>query len=255
MRRLGPLLIALVLAPAGARAAEAVALVASVVDGDTVVLEGAGGDEVRLVGIQAPKLALGRAGFRAWPLADQSKAALAALVLGQPVGLAFGGRRMDRHGRLLAHMVGDDGTWVQGALLGRGMARLCSFADNRAAVPSMLAQERDARARGLGIWGHEFYRLRTPDDVAGHTGTFQIVEGTVLAAARVKGRVYLNFGADWRTDFTVSLDRRARRLFRQAGIDPLALAGRRLRVRGWVRRFNGPLIEATHPEQIEVLGP
>lgn len=29
--------------------------------------------------------------------------------------------------------------------------------------------------------------------------------------------------------------------------------GHILRVRGWLKSFNGPMIEATHPEQIEVL--
>ena len=43
------------------------ATVAEVVDGDTLIL--ADGTEVRLVGIQAPKLPLGRKGFRAQPLA------------------------------------------------------------------------------------------------------------------------------------------------------------------------------------------
>ena len=37
------------------------------------------------------------------------------------------------------------------------------------------------------------------------------------------------------------------------GIDIAAYAGKRVRVRGWVARYNGPMIEATHPEQIEIL--
>ena len=52
-----------------------------VVDGDTVVLED--GRRVRLVGIQAPKLPLGRPGFERWPLADEAKHALESLVLGE----------------------------------------------------------------------------------------------------------------------------------------------------------------------------
>ena len=251
MRRLGPLLIALVLAPAGVRAAEAVALVASVVDGDTVVLEGAGGDEVRLVGIQAPKLALGRAGFRAWPLAEVAKKALQDLVLGKRVTLTFGGRRRDRHGRLLAHLKREDGTWIQGAMLKRGMARVYSFPDNRARVADMLELEARARAQGRGIWGLDLYAVMAPSDTARAIGTFQVVEGRVVDAAKVKGRTYLNFGPDWRTDFTVTIPPGTAKMFRI--LDPLALEGRRIRVRGWLKSYNGPSIEATHPEQIEVL--
>ena len=239
-------------AAAGLEAGES-AGVARVVDGDTVVLDRAIGTatEVRLVGIQAPKLPLGRPGFPAWPLAWEAKRALERLVLGRRVRLSFGGRRMDRHGRLLAHLHAADGAWIQGEMLRLGLARVYSFADNRALIPEMLALERQARAAGRGIWGHPFYAIRTPASAARHIGTFQIVEGTVVAAARVKGRVYLNFGPDWRTDFTVTVASKAQRLFRRAGVDPLALEGRRLRVRGWIRKFNGPLIEATHPGQIE----
>jgi micrococcal nuclease len=232
------------------------AQVRAVVDGDTVILATAidGADQVRLVGIQAPKLPLGRRGFRTWPLAAAAKSALEELVLGQAVDLAFGGRRLDRHGRLLAHLFTADGAWVQGALLRAGMARVYSFPDNRSRIADLLAEERAARAARQGIWGHPFYAVREADDLDRHLSTFQVVEGRVAAAARVKGTVYLNFGNDWRTDFTVRLKSPARRLFRGAGIDPLTLEGRRVRVRGWLRRYNGPLIDATHPEQVEILG-
>jgi len=60
-------------------------LAAEVVDGDTLLLEN--GTKVRLVGIQAPKLPLGRAGFEAWPLAEEAKQALEDLALGQTLTL------------------------------------------------------------------------------------------------------------------------------------------------------------------------
>ncbi len=231
------------------------AVVVEVVDGDTVVLDRPirNTRRVRLVGIQAPKLPLGRAGFPTWPLAPESKAALEKMVLGKRVSLAHGGAPRDRHGRLLAHLYDDAGTWVQGEMLRAGMARVYTFPDNRALAVDMLALERQARAARRGIWAHPFYAVRTPTNAGRYTDTFQVVEDRVLDAAKVKGRVYLNFGPDWRTDFTVSIKPRVARLFRKAGIDLLDLKGRPLRVRGWLKRWNGPLIEASHPEQIEVL--
>src|SRR5690606_29020787 len=71
--------------------------VVEVVDGDTLVLDD--GREVRLVGIQAPKLPLGRTGFETWPLAEEARRALAELALGRTVRLGYGGRQVDRHGR------------------------------------------------------------------------------------------------------------------------------------------------------------
>jgi micrococcal nuclease len=236
------------------------ATVSRVVDGDTVVLETPidGAKQVRLVGLQAPKLPLGRKNFPVWPLAAKSKRALEELTLGRTVRLFFGGAQKDRHGRLLAHLQTSDGVWVQGKMLERGMARVYSFPDNRAAVADMLTLERTARKAGRGIWGHPFYGVRDATDTKITTrlaGTFQLVMGRVAKAVRVKSRIYLNFGENWRDDFTITLETPARRMFDKSGVDPLSLQGKNVRVRGWLKKYNGPMIELSHPEQIEVILP
>ena len=229
----------------------ATAPVVAVIDGDTLVLDG--GREVRLVGIQAPKLPLGRAGFRPWPLAAAARRGLADLALNKTLTLRYGGRRVDRHDRLLAHLFDPGGRWIQGALIAAGLARVYSFADNRGRIAEMLALETKARRERRGIWAHPYYRVLTVTETPKFIDSFQLVEGRVRSAAVVRGRGYLNFGDDWRTDFTVAIPPRQRRLFLRAGIEIAAYAGRRIRVRGWLKSFNGPMIEATHPEQIEVL--
>lgn len=227
------------------------ATVVAVVDGDTVVLDD--GTEVRLVGLQAPKLPLGRRGFRTWPLAEDAKAVLEDLALGRAVTLSYGGRRGDRHGRALAHLHRDDGLWIQGEMLRRGMARVYSFPDNRALAAEMLELEREARDAGRGIWALDWYAIRDAASVPGPRDSFQLVEGTVVETADVRGRIFLNFGPDYRTDFTATIAPSDRRAFEEAGMDPLALEGRSVRVRGWIDERNGPMIDLTHPEQIEVL--
>lgn len=231
------------------------AQVTGVIDGDTVTIAEPidGALEIRLVGIQAPKLPLGRKNFPEWPLAPEAKAALEALVGGKRVVLEFGGTRIDRHGRLLAHLRTEDGTWVQGAMLSAGMARVYTFPDNRARAAEMYALEAQARAAQRGIWAHPYYAVRTPVQAAADIGTFQVIEGQVLDSARVRERVFLNFGPNWRTDFTIAIPTKALARFRTAGLDPQALKGRTLRVRGWLKRENGPMIEVTHPEQIEIV--
>ena len=243
-------------------------IVREIVDGHSLTIEMVGTTEatpteaavgskiqVRLVGIQAPELPLGRAGVEAWPLAEESKAALSQLALNKTVRISFGGRKLDRHGRLLAQLYAEDGTWIQGALLSRGMARVYTFADNRMLIDEMLAREREAREAKRGIWADPFYALRSPDETEKLVGTFQIVEGRVVSAAVARGRGYLNFGQDWKRDFTIEIVPSALGLFRQADLDIASFSGKRIRVRGWIESFHGPMIEATHPEQIEVLEP
>ncbi len=233
------------------------ATIASVVDGDTVVLKTPvmGATQIRLVGIQAPKLPLGRKNFPTWPLAGAAKSLLTTLIDGKPLSLSSGGAQKDRHGRLLAHLHRPDGTWIQGEMLKRGMARVYSFPNNRTKVADMLALEQTARKAKRGIWGLRYYAIRGADpagDLSRLAGSFQLIEGRVADAVKIKGQVYLNFGSDWRKDFTITLKAKVARLFAKAGVDPLAFEGRIVRVRGWLKKYNGPMIEASHPEQIEV---
>jgi micrococcal nuclease len=220
-----------------------------VIDGDTLVLDD--GREIRLVGIQAPKLPLKRKGFVSWPLAEEAKKALETLALGQNVDLRYGGQKTDRYERRLAHVFVDGNVWVQGALLAQGLARVYTFPDNRMLSEKMYAQEALARKNHRGIWSDPFYRILSPAETFDRPGTFQIVEGTPVDVAKIKGRVYLNYGADWRQDFTLVIQPKALSLFTSKNIDPLDFKGRNIRARGWLKRFNGPMINITHPEQIE----
>lgn len=118
----------------------------------------------------------------------------------------------------------------------------------------MQEMEDAARAERIGIWASPLYAIRSIDQTSSLLNRFEIVEGQVLAADVVGGRVYLNFGPDWKIDFTVSIAPADARVFRREGIDMLALAGKRVRVRGWLRFYNGSVVDVTHPEQIELLG-
>jgi micrococcal nuclease len=227
------------------------AKVVEVIDGDTVLLDD--GKEVRLVGIQAPKLPLNRPNFKEWPLAREAKDELEKLVLNQRVTLSYGGASTDRHGRTLAHLHTDDGTWAQGEMLNRGLARVYTFADNRAAAGDLLSLEAGARDAKRGIWALNYYRVQDANDKIGPPDTYQLVEGTVVEVADVRGRFFLNFGSDFKTDFTAGISPRDAQNFESAGIDPRSLKGKRVRLRGWIDERNGPAMDLTHPEQVEML--
>lgn len=240
------------------------ARVVDVVDGDTVVLDD--GRQARLVGIQAPKLPLGRKGFVAWPLADEARDRLVRLAAGKRVTLYRGETGQDRHGRELAQLVTQEEkpVWLQAEMLRSGFARVYSFPDNRLCVDRLLAPEKEARARRAGIWALPFYAIRDAarvEELGGLVDSFQLVEGKVKKAALVRGRLYLNFGERYQTDFTVTVPPRQVKLFAdREWADLLAdrdgempVVGKRLRVRGWIDRYNGPEIVVTHPEQVELL--
>ncbi len=231
--------------------------VAAVIDGETLRL--ADGRTVRLIGAKAPMPPLGFRGDDPWPMVEEAKNELTQLAAGKEVELRYGGTKTDRHGYALAQVFVVDGEkriWLQQEMVGEGFARVYSFADNRACVRELLASENDAREKRRGVWGSPAYRIESADDVDGLdrlTQTYQLVEGKVLSVGGGAGRVYLNFARDWKSDFTVSVARKDVSVFDAAGIDLKTLAGKRVRVRGWVIWRNGPMIEATHPEQIELI--
>ncbi len=249
-----PVLLLSWLLLAGSASAEPLRVTA-VLDGDTLELED--GRRVRLAGIEAakPPRNAGPADGRVWPLAEAATRALSELALGRRVAL-HGPAPVDRHGRLLAHLVREDGLWLQSALVVRGLARVHTRPDARAYAAELLAGEEEARTAARGLWRSRVYAVRDaadPDELARDRDGFQLVEGVVLAISKSGGEAWLDFGTDWRSDVTVHIGRAAMREVTRAGIDPLSLEGRRVRVRGWITLRNGPMIEITHPEQIEKL--
>ena len=240
--------------PASARAAEVSAgVVERVLDGDTFSLKD--GSEVRLAGLLAPKSwqlpAQPGSGAASLPL--RATEALGTIVAGQPVTLALGSRASDRNGRLLAQVQRGDGLWVQGELLTRGLARVCTSLDNSTRADEMLRLEAAARSARRGLWAAPEFRVLDASEAAQFIGRFQIVEGTVRDMRRGREQIYLHFGPDRRSALTLSMALIERRRFVAGGRDPDGLVGKRLRVRGWLKSFDGPVIEATHPEQVERL--
>ena len=236
-----------------APASEESARVSAVVDGET--LELADGRGLRLMGIIVPMPPLDAEPGRRWPLAERASAALRELALGRTVRLVFEGPRSDRYGRLLAQVYRDDGLWLEGELIARGLARVLTHKDARALAAEMLAREREAREHRRGLWATRAFRVLAPEEARRHLDSFELVEGKIESVRKSGTREFLRMGGDQGSGCTAILLPEGRRLFAQAGMRGEALSGRRVRVRGFLRWWNGPVIEVDHPEQIEVLGP
>ena len=232
-------------------------MVLRVIDGDTIAMDS--GLEVRLIGSLAPNRPADIDARHPWPLADEAEGLLTSLAKGKRVQLFYGGRRRDRHGRALAHVFvvsNAQRTWLQGALVDAGLARVYSYPDNRACLDGLLEREARARDAGQGLWRDQEYAQRSALDLSrlyNDLHSFQVVEGRVHAIGKARGRVYLNFEANWRRDFTASIGRKALAAMLKAEFNPALLQGRKVRIRGWIERRNGPLIAVTHREQIEVI--
>jgi endonuclease YncB( thermonuclease family) len=189
-------------------------------------------------------------------LAEQAISTLSDLSRGRTVSLAVNIPKEDRYGRLRAQVEfpqDNDEPWLQIAMLRRGLARVDIAPDRRECAAALYAAEAEARKNKNGIWTQAAYTIRNPDQLAGTAGTFQVVEGKVLTANVKNGRAYLDFGTDWGRDFTATISSDDMPVFRDAGIDPRNYAGKMVRVRGFVDQMNGPEIELSSPDMVEVL--
>ncbi len=142
-------------------------------------------------------------------------------------------------------------------MLRHGHARADAAPGGTACLAEMLAHEREALGAGIGLWRYPLYRAQDahqPKRLMRLRNTFQRVEGRVKDVGVTRSRIYLNFGGDWRTDFTASLRVRDK-AFTEADLTHLkSLKGRKVSVRGWIERRYGPHIDLLHPAQVEVIG-
>lgn len=235
--------------------------VVRVIDGDTLVLDG--DRRVRLLDINTPEMNYGTG--KPEPYAQAATDALRRMVFGQYVTVQTGHKAKDGYGRWLGHVflptARGGSAWVNGTLVRDGYAHVYTFADNALYVAELGAYEALARAHKRGLWQLPEWQVREAATCCARPdiGTFKLVQGTVQSSAHVKrssgGRTYLNFGSNWKTDFTVMVDDRDRKWFKQAGITDIAnfYKGKTLRVRGYLQPVNGVQMRVTHPAQIEIV--
>jgi len=229
--------------------------VRAITDGRSFTLED--GREIRLAGIEVPLLPgpgdLGtgaKAGLAA-------RAALESIIAGQNVELRQNDVA-DRYGRMPALVYVTQGMSLESVaheLLAKGFARVSAHVGERPCADELLARERAARQAKLGLWGEPYYVIVAAEsgaELVAERGHFMLAEGKVWSVRESGGTIYVNFGRQWSQALTVTILKRNERMFAAAGIEPKRLENRRVRVRGWVEERNGPRIEATRPEQIEI---
>lgn len=226
--------------------------VAAIPDPLTFVLKD--GETVRLVSLDTPGL------YDVEPaeIAIRGKNALEEVFIDETVHVYQGSKKgsgaTDRMGHPLVHIVRErDNLWAQGVLLENGFARVRSTKDNLDLVSLMLALEERARKGEQGLWSLEKYGIFDAMKAENAFGEFHLVQGKVYSIATVGNTIYVNFGSDWKTDFTIAIPSKIRQKFIARKTDPMSWKNYLIRVRGFVENYNGPYIEIDHPERIEIL--
>jgi endonuclease YncB( thermonuclease family) len=215
--------------------------VREVVDGRTIVL--ADGRVVRLAGISLP------AGERP---GQQVRAALAALVEDGALTAAFSGATTDRYGRWHASFFDEQGRPIAEVLVRMGLARVELLEGEPVCLASLLAAEDAARKAAAGSWDGTGFVVRKAVDASllARSGLYEVVEGRVVSVGHGRGLVFLDFGRNYRRDFTIMVPLK---LVEELPVAIDSLMGRRVRVRGVIEDSGGPAIRLERAGELEVL--
>ena len=146
-----------------------------------------------------------------------------------------------------------DNIWIEGQMAREGLAIVWPSPSNPDLFDDLLKEETKARTEKHGLWGENGITIQTPETVKSHQNSFQIIEGQVETTALTKKNLYLNFEPNWKEDFTIGVSPELQRAFAKKSVMLQSLKGRYIRVRGWVRNYNGPFIEIEQTGQLEIL--
>jgi hypothetical protein len=176
-------------------------------------------------------------------------------LVGQGGVFLMGEGEPDRYNRIHAMVMLAGGLSLQWNLLADGLARVRLLPGEHLCGENLLSAEDAARIGHSGLWaGHEYAIWRANDpSLLGQIGLYALVEGRVVSVGAGSRIVFLDFGHNWRRDFTVLVAASDADRFAAAGKKLESLAHRIIRVRGVIEENNGPAIRVDSPDAIEVL--
>ncbi len=231
-----------------------------VINSQTV--ETAKGQLIRLAAVQAPVSGITVKGRKNVTAIKRASRLLTKLTLNKPVRLVYDTETVDRYNRKSAHIFVPShkkgiNAWVQAEMMTRGVVRTFPNTDKALCIKQLLQIEKTARLNKAGLWKNRFYQIIQADNLKrlnSSLGRLQLIEGRVQSVSIRRNRSYINFSKNWSRDFTVTLRQRVQKLFIQSGINIKDLAGKNIRIRGWLGSHNGPTIKLYHVAQIEIMG-
>ena len=100
--------------------------------------------------------------------------------------------RLDRYGRLLAHVFSDDGDNLQARLLHAGLATTLVVPPNQWSLDCYAQVENRARSRGDGLWAMDAYGPVPAEDLSPSIRGFRLVTGRVQRVGESRANLWLN---------------------------------------------------------------
>ena len=222
------------------------------IDGDTVKLSG--GRLLRYIGIDTPEVRIKKGDkfvYDPQPFALDAKEFNRRLVEGKTARIEFDVEGKDRYGRMLGYLFIDD-TLVNAKLVEAGLAVLYTKPPNVKYTDLFVSLQKEARKKKKGLWGA--YEVISSSQAYRFIDQIRTVRDKVLNTHKSLKAVFLNFGRNYREDFTVVIFKNCLENFYKKSIEPhIFYRGKTVEVTGRIKEYNGPEIIVCSPEEITVI--
>lgn len=188
------------------------------------------------------------------PIPENTVLKMQELAVGKECTISYASPKPNRHGNFYTTLIpkGSNKS-LQEILLENGLA-LVYFLDYPASYTNLFAAEAKARKAKLGIWKDKNSIAKNSNDITytykEHLSKFIIIEGVVTNIHTSKKNTYLNFGDNWKNDFSVQIENKTLKKF--PGFAE-GLKGKKVSVRGWLEDYNGPFMKIYQTGNIKIL--
>ncbi len=167
-------------------------------------------------------------------------------------------QKPDRYGRILAQIIlhaAQNEIWLQHSLIEQGLALASLLPHEMECAPDLLAAETTAQTQKRGLWStHPVIAATDRTALARAQGQFALIEGQVLSVNQRARVTYLNFGRDWKHDFTAVILKRDAANFATLPMELSQLVGKTVRVRGILDAKTPPRLVLEHGLHVQILG-
>lgn len=222
------------------------AVVAKVVDGDTLVLRD--GRHVRLIGLNAPEIA--HRDSHGQPFGEAAQSALRALAPPDTrVQLRKDKEVKDKYGRTLAHVATAQGINLSAQIISAGLAIQWAVPPNEWSAECYAQAEREARRARRGMWAADVYPVTYTTELAARTSGYHRVRGHIKRVREYPEATLLYLDGPLRLRIRTS---DAQYFSVQ---DWKRMVGKTLVVRGWINPVRSGLeMPLRHETAIEEVG-
>jgi hypothetical protein len=164
-------------------------------------------------------------------------------LIGNNISYWSNDNKTDRHNRINAQILLQD-EWIQCKILQSGYSIAApSPLSKNIAYDLYKCENQDAIKK---------YAVNT-DDAVKFIGGYKIVSGSIYSTYQSKKNLYINFDKDWKTDFSIMISNDIVKKLTSEQLEKLTTKEQKIRVRGWIEKYNGPIIKLSDFNQIEFL--